>query len=139
MARSAGSTIALADAEHLVRQLVEERSEPVLVDLAGREAVTAPGHAQRGHDVVAVAGVEHPAVLVFGLRQEPACVIGGIVVATHLLDVDDVSEPLHGLELFGGDGASEFEVHVSIMPRTSTASIIAGSRRGRGESCNTPG
>ncbi len=76
-----GDHRSLADGQCRRRHLREERVEAVLPDLPFAEAVTAPGHAAAGDDLVAVAGVEEPAVFVLWTRQHPLLVVGDADVA----------------------------------------------------------
>ena len=64
-------------ASMLVRHLVEERGEAVLVDLTRREAVATPAEPGRPHDVVPITGEEDPALLVLLLDEAPSDVIRG--------------------------------------------------------------
>ena len=91
--------VALADGQALGRDLGEERGEVVLLDLAGREAVAAPGHAVGGHHPVAVTRVEQPTVLVFGLGEPVRLGALDVVVPVHLVDVHRIAQRLHRLDL----------------------------------------
>ena len=62
-------------------------------------------------DLVAVAREVDPAVCVLGL-DEPALVrAGDVVVATHLVDVDRVAQPLYGRDLLGRRRPPERDAH----------------------------
>ncbi len=80
----------------LVRQLVEEHREAVLVDLASGEPAAAPGHPRGPDHLATVSRVEDEALVVLGLDQPAPSMISALLVAAHLLDVDRVPEPVHG-------------------------------------------
>ena len=87
----------------------------VLVDLPIREAVGAPRHARRGNNLVAIACVEDPAVVVLGLREPPIRAVGDVSITTELLDVHRVTQALHRLDFLGGFRTAKVESHVDML------------------------
>ena len=66
------------------------------------------------------ARVEDQAVIVLGLDEPPA-VVGGVLIAAHLLDVDRIPEPVHRFLLLNGLGSPHLICHGQML--TATAAL----------------
>src|SRR5450631_1832895 len=106
----------LPHGQHARWQLIEERREAVFVDLASGEAVGAPAEPGCPHHFVSVAGEEDPGPLVLDFDEASADVIGGLLIATHLLDVDRIAKPVDRLLLVFGLGPGDDEYHAQMLP-----------------------
>ena len=110
-----------------------------MVDLAFGEAVAAPGEPRGRDDLVALAGEEDPAVLVLGLDEAPALVVGDVAVATHLVDVDVVAEAVHRFEVVLGLGLAEGERHVVTFGGQSAFQATSNSGMGSAKPLSSKG
>src|SRR5205085_3935274 len=71
----------------------------------------APRHPRRRDNLLAVACIVDPPVLVLGLGKAPLLSSDNIAIATHLLHIDRITQPLHRRDLCITFRPSELKPH----------------------------